>query len=119
MTFEKAVAFCDNLEESGFDDWRLPELHEIRTLADKCVKEENPDFCTATDSCEWNSCEEMLCGKCEKYEDLVDFGSFWTNTKTLDGKILLWVLTVEEETVNRFVKPTVTNKTRCVRNKEE
>ena len=95
MTFEKAIAFCDNLEESGFDDWRLPEIHEIRTLADKCLEEENSDHCAVTDSCEWNNCETELCGKCVKYEENFESGSFWTKTLLHGDKVS--VFTIEPE----------------------
>lgn len=115
MTFEKAFAYCETLEESGFDDWRLPELHEIRTLADKCLEEENPDLCAVTDSCEWNNCETELCGKCVKYEENFEFGSFWTKTGTPDEKKLLWVITEEEEKTNRSALPAELHKTKCMR----
>lgn len=115
MTFEKALAYCDNLEESGFDDWRLPELQEIKSIDELCVEEENSDFCAVTDSCEWDGCETELCGKCVKYEENFEFGSFWTKTGTLGGKKLLWVITEEEEKTNQSALPTELHKTKCVR----
>ncbi len=114
MTFEKAVAFCDNLEESGFDDWRLPELHEIRTLADKCAEEENQDLCYETDSCEWNNCESELCGKCVKYGENFDFGTFWTKTPFHNGKIFVFTISTEETEENLKLKSEL-NSVKCVR----
>ena len=96
MTFEKALSYCETLEESGFDDWRLPELHEIRTLADSCIEEENPDFCAVTDSCEWNNCENELCGKCIKYDKTVETGTFWTKTAFLAGKVFVFGIEPEK-----------------------
>ena len=115
MTFEKAAAFCDNLEEDGFGDWRLPELHEIRTLADKCLEEENQDFCAVTDSCEWNNCESELCGKCVKYEGSVGSGSFWTRTQFLGGKV--FTFTISEETEENQAVKKETHFAKCVRKK--
>ena len=117
MSFEKAVSYCENLDENGFDDWRLPELHEIRTLAGSCIEEENQDFCAVTDSCEWNNCETELCGKCIKYGENFDFGSFWTKTGTHSGKKLLWIVTPEEENADKPALPKELHKTKCVRNK--
>lgn len=114
MTFEKALAFCDNLEESGFDDWRLPEIYEIRTLADKCLEEENPDLCAVTDSCEWNNCETELCGKCVKYEENFEFGSFWTKTGTQGGKLFVFTISAEETKENQAAK-NETHFVKCVR----
>ena len=116
MTFEKARTYCDNLEEGGFDDWRLPELHEIKSVAELCVEEENSDFCAVTDSCEWDGCETELCGRCVKYENFA-FGSFWTNTRIPGGKISLWAITQEEEKTDKFSLPSELHKTKCIRNK--
>jgi len=32
MTWEAAKKFCENLTESGYSDWRLPGINELRTL---------------------------------------------------------------------------------------
>ena len=115
MNFENAGKYCENLEENSFDDWHLPELYEIRTLADKCLEEENPDFCAITDSCEWNSCKSELCGKCVKYEENVDFGSFWTKTQLHGGKV--FTFTISEETEENQADKNETHFTKCVRKK--
>ena len=104
MTFEKAAAFCDNLEEKGFSDWGLPELHEIRTLENFCIEEENPDFCAVTDSCEWDSCEHELCGKCIKYDKTVETGTFWTKTPFHGGKVFVFTISTEETEENQAAK---------------
>ncbi len=104
MTFEKAAAFCENLEEKGFSDWGLPELHEIKSIDELCVEEENPDFCYETDSCEWDSCEYELCGKCVKYGENFDFGTFWTKTPFHNGKIFVFTISTEETKENQAAK---------------
>ena len=116
MTFEKALAFCDNLEESGFDDWRLPELHEIKSIDELCVEEENSDFCAVTDSCEWNNCETELCGKCVKYEENFESGSFWTKTQLHGEKVSVFTISKEGTKENQAAK-NETHFVRCVRNK--
>ena len=96
MTFEKALAYCDDLEESGHNDWRLPELQEIKSIDELCVEEENSDFCAVTDSCEWDGCETELCGKCVKYEENFDFGSFWTKTPLHGEKVSVFAIEPEK-----------------------
>ena len=116
MTFEKALAYCDNLEESGFDDWRLPELQEIKSVAELCVEEENSDFCSVTDSCEWDGCETELCGKCLKYDESVSFGTFWTHTENLSGKVAIFTINSEKTEENQSLKDEKYS-AECVRNR--
>ena len=113
-TFENAEKYCESLSESGFDDWRLPELHEIRTLADKCAEEENQDLCYETDSCEWNNCENELCGKCAQYEESVDHGTFWTKTQFHGGKVFVFAISTEEAEKNISLKSGL-HSAKCVR----
>lgn len=32
MSWDDAIAYCDNLQENGYNDWRLPNIDELRTL---------------------------------------------------------------------------------------
>jgi len=34
MTWQDSLASCENLNFAGFDDWRLPDLNELRSLVD-------------------------------------------------------------------------------------
>ena len=104
MTFEEAVKYCGNLEENGFDDWRLPSLFEIRTLENACLEEENSDFCTVTDSCEWDNCENEFCGKCLKYDESVGYGTFWTQTANSGGKVATFTINSEKIEENQSFK---------------
>jgi hypothetical protein len=114
MTFEEAGKYCENLEENGFDDWHLPSLFEIRTLGNACLEEENSDFCTVTDSCEWDNCENELCGKCLKYDGSVDYGTFWTQTGILGEKVATFTINSEKIEENRSVK-SKKHSVKCVR----
>ena len=116
MTFEKALTYCENLEESGFDDWRLPEIHEIKSIDELCVEEENSDFCAVTDSCEWDSCQTELCGKCVKYKENFEFGSFWTRTP-LHGKKVSVFKIEPEKTETIAASKNETHFVKCVRNR--
>ena len=113
MTFEKAVSYCGNLTENEFDDWRLPTLFEIKTLESRCLEEENNDFCAVTDSCEWDGCENELCGRCIKYEESVEFGSFWTTTENSDGKVAVFIISVGKIEKNQSLK-NETHSVKCV-----
>ena len=44
IIWSDALAYCAHLDEAGFDDWRLPNLQELRTLLDvnKSPKSDHP-----------------------------------------------------------------------------
>ena len=58
MTWEQALAYCENLDYAGFDDWRLPNRNEFATLLnyDKEHGESKSNF-----------------------EDIIE-GNYWTST---------------------------------------
>ena len=37
MTWEEALAYCDNLDLVGREDWRLPTLKELDSITDLAV----------------------------------------------------------------------------------
>lgn len=44
-THEDAVAYCDDLSEGGFSDWKLPTIDELRTLIQNCPYTEPYGYC--------------------------------------------------------------------------
>lgn len=58
MNWKSAVNYCKNLSEGGFNDWRLPNIDELRTTVKNCPKTETGGQCKVSEK---NGC---LAGKC-------------------------------------------------------
>lgn len=62
-TWEEALSYCDNLTESGYTDWRLPNIDELMTLlinVDRVLN--NCQVSEANDCLSWNDC--WSCSTC-------------------------------------------------------
>ena len=49
MDWDTAVAYCENLDEGGFSDWRLPTIDELRTVIQNCEKTQPGGVCALSD----------------------------------------------------------------------
>jgi hypothetical protein len=64
MNWEEAITYCDNLNESGNSDWRLPTIGELKTIINlEPISYEW--FCNVSDSClEWSCRGDGHLGEC-------------------------------------------------------
>lgn len=95
LTWDDAVAYCDDLELGGDDLWRLPNIGELRTLIRGCPATETGGSCQLAADCLSEECESLDCDGCWEEEgpaggcfapselDRV-CGSFWS-TSQLEG----------------------------------
>lgn len=49
MLWNDAVNYCKNLNEGGHNDWKLPNIDELRTLIKNCPKTENGGECKVSE----------------------------------------------------------------------
>ena len=86
MNWDKAVKYCENLNENGNNDWHLPTISELRTLIQNCPATETGGECGVTDSClSWDECLNSACEGCDsdssgKYSKLGDTDWFWSSS---------------------------------------
>lgn len=66
MSVHEAFSYCEDLEESGNKDWRLPKISELRSLIINCEKTETGGNCKVDDDCHdpYNDCMSYFCNGC-------------------------------------------------------
>ncbi len=89
--WQEAIDYCRNLKVSGYSDWRLPNLEELRTLVDK------------------NNLPTIKSG----FKNTVS-GYDWSNTRLADGSNRAWVVGFENGYGDDDYK-SHNNYVRCVR----
>ncbi len=98
MTWSDAKAYCENLNEDGYSDWRLPTISELRTLIKNCSVTETGGECKASDNCLSSSCQSIACmAGCSMKEDaqyskLSDKGYFWSLSEQSDSTSNAWTV---------------------------
>ena len=100
MNWSSAKQYCEDLSEGGFDDWRLPNIDELRTLliadrvSSRCkVSERNNclsfEGCWSCSTCTQTGIEDSN----SKYKLCSDWGKTYTDgrySRLGDGKVWLW-----------------------------
>jgi len=90
-TWEEAVKYCEDLEEKGFSDWRLPSISELRVLIRNCPKTEKNGDCKVSDYCTEDVCFNKSCAGCEgeySYSIFGDAGDFWSSSSNGAGLVM-------------------------------
>jgi len=96
MFWEDAVDYCENLNECGHTDWRLPSISELRTLIQNCLKTQTGGACQATDNClSYSHCYDNDCSGCDydpsgKYSKLGDDTWLWSSSLQSDYSNYAW-----------------------------
>ena len=84
MSWNDAVSYCENLEEGGYDDWRLPDINELRTVIQNCEATQTGGTCAVSDPNHLSYSEGDGCS-CEAVYDTAGYYS-----RLGDGDFTLW-----------------------------
>ena len=92
MDWSRAKQYCENLFEGGFNDWRLPNIDELRTLIKHCPKTETGGECKVS---EYNNCLSwQRCGNPSSKESCIceyreNDGGYYSKLENSNG-VWLW-----------------------------
>ena len=85
-----AAGHCDALELGGFDDWRLPDIDELRTLIEGCAATAPGGACGVAAACaESNSCDLTGCAGCNGAGG-PSGGCYWSSDLDVDSICTLY-----------------------------
>ena len=89
MDWDSAKQYCAGLKEGNENDWRLPNIDELRTLIQKCPQTETGGMCGVAENClSQSSCQNTACMGCESkdgHNKLGDKGFFWSSSISPDN----------------------------------
>jgi len=131
MNGYNAVKYCENLNEGGHNDWRLPNIDELRTLIQNCPQTETGMQCKVSEK---NGCLSSSCGKprgscyCQNtgngiirnihtigyFSKLGDDVALWSSSTNSDYKGSAWFVNFAKALVGSYFKTSLYD-VRCVR----
>ncbi len=86
--WSEAVFYCENLEEGGVKNWRLPNIDELRTLVQDCYGTVTGGECRVSDerNClSYDLCWSTFClcsfDESGKYSRFGDSGGLWSSSE--------------------------------------
>ncbi len=90
INWEDAISYCENLDQDGHVDWKLPTIGQLRSLIVECPGTIPGGTCKINDSCLELSCRDPECMKCPvsgdgKYSKLGLTGTIWSGSEIAEG----------------------------------
>ena len=122
LTWEKAQNYCNNLKEAGHNDWRMPNIDELRTLVTN-----EPDIASGG-SCKiseksgnlsekdfnHDDCEEDHWPEVNIFSKFGDSGTFWSSSAVSNDTDYVWSVNFYRGNIIKDAKSTW-GSVRCVR----
>jgi hypothetical protein len=139
LCWQVAIDYCEQLSFDGYDDWRLPNITELRTLARNCPAIETVGSCPVEDGSGWDdwnteeadSClecytevsessvcfwEATLKGTCNRLDEIGSVVEYWSSSPFIGDEDYAWFLHFALGVVGRN-HTTSFGDVRCVRDK--
>ena len=134
-TLDDVLAFCEDLVEGGFSDWKMPTIDELRTLIRNCSNTEPYGICSISEengSLEYEGDDRWICDcewknewtqQVEKDEFIYDNGGYYSKlgdnqdvvlcSSSLSHKSGLWCVGFDTAVIS-VASPGKVNVIRCV-----
>lgn len=120
LPFEKAVEYCEDLEERNHFDWRLPAISELRSLVINCQSSITGGECGVTGDCLMAECAGIQCSGCEKsgdgiYSLIADSDNVWSSSKVAEAAGNVWYVSFSDGSISFADSADSFNYARCIR----
>ena len=120
MTLETAESYCTELSESGFSDWRMPTISELRTLIQNCESTESGGSVGLTDDCLFLGCwaqDSCPINSYGEYGKLGDKSVLWSSSLVPENTNNAWCVIFSSAAIS-YRSTNDKYSVRCVRNAE-
>jgi hypothetical protein len=127
LVWADAMDACHTLVLAGYDDWRLPTINELRSVARGCAATVTGGSCGVTDDCVETACSSPACQGCAELGGPGPDGCYrpasmsgdcmtsWTSSVLPDSLEQAWTVGFGGCHVQSFSKSEIPLNTRCVR----
>ncbi|MHA1569024.1 MAG: Lcl C-terminal domain-containing protein [Alphaproteobacteria bacterium] len=96
LTYDEAVAYCDELSLDGHDDWYLPNIDDLRSLILGCPATELGGACPVSTTCyDTGDCQTEDCDGCG--EDNAAGYCYWSSLLEGSCEDWHWSSTADDE----------------------
>ncbi|MBR4532267.1 DUF1566 domain-containing protein [bacterium] len=95
MNWQSAINYCKNLNEGGYNDWRLPNIDELRTLIQNHSGTQSGGYCPISEKAglAWRDRTSGCDGRSgSNFSKLGDTGWFWSSSALSDDLRHAWVV---------------------------
>ncbi|HQM85442.1 MAG TPA: DUF1566 domain-containing protein [bacterium] len=120
ITWESSIKYCEELKESGFSNWRLPSISELRILLQNCSDTVTGGECEVMDSCLTVECENKPCEGCESFTDgrysvFGDKVCLWSSSEVPIYDLYAWSINFGSGGIEHILKDQSYCYVRCVK----
>jgi hypothetical protein len=120
IRWESSSEYCKNLKESGFSNWRLPSISELRTLLQNCSNTVQGGGCEVMNDCLTVECENKSCEGCELsangiYSVFGDKVCLWSSSEVPVYDLYAWSVNFSSGEIKHILKDNVFCYARCVK----